>query len=154
MSFHFSLESLYRLRKSFEVQEERKLAQASYAVSHIRAQIESLDSEFAQNRRQWHSAPEDSNLGPALHFSALCEKEYESVRVRATAALKKAEEKRASQLSAYRKARQQREILAGLRTHQQNLFATEFARRQQRLADEMYLLRNLQIADDADLPRE
>src|SRR5271165_2159585 len=127
MPFQFTLENVYRLRKSFEHQEEQKLAQFSYEVARIRAEISQLDSDNTRNQRSWHSELGDSNLAPALHFGAVCETGYTATRKRLVAALQDAEEKRFAQLRRYREARQKREILASLRWRHQTAYEFEFA---------------------------
>jgi flagellar export protein FliJ len=154
MAFRFSLESIYRLRKSLEHQQEQRLSQASYEVARAQVLMSRLDENYSENQRQWRAAFDDSNLVAALKFGAACEKGYTAARERAQAALAAAQEKQLIQLQQYWEARQKREILESLRERRYAEYRTDFARQQQQLADEMYLLRGFFSALDTNLPSQ
>jgi flagellar export protein FliJ len=154
MVFQFSLETVYRLRKSLERQEEQRLSQVSHDVARARLRLKQLDFEFAETQRQWRAELATANLAPALHFGVVCEASYSLARKAAFTELNAAIERRAEQLQRYRQARQKREILASLRAQYFEKYQLEFARRQQQQMDELYLLRNFLADVEPNLPSE
>jgi len=154
MAFQFSLESFYRLRKSLEQQQMLKLAAASNAVAQARGGMARLDALFIETQRVWRAEVENSNMTPVLRLGAISEGNYLQVRARAVAEVKQAEANQNLEMSQYREALQNREILESLRARGERMYRREKQRREQQRIDEMHLLRSLLLNDDANLPSE
>ncbi len=141
MAFRYPLQSVLRLRRSLERQEELRLFQIAAVVTRIRAEIEQLDSDHFDQRRQFFEAMALGTLGAVLQFNVECDLAYTAARRSLQAQLEKAEQERLAQLHRYQQAYQKREMFEGLRDRQKAVYDLDFARHQQQLTDEAFLLR-------------
>jgi len=154
MAFRPSLEALLHLRQALERQEEQKLARISRSVVRLRAELEHLDSEFAENQRHWRSDLGSGNLATALHFGVTCAAALREAHKRLRQALQEAERQRKEQLELYRAARQRREVLASLVARQRAAYEERQAHRQQQALDEMHLFRLLALGAEPTRPED
>ena len=144
MAFRFTLRSVLRLRHGSENQEERKLLAIVSAAARVRSEIERLAQvSVQQNRRQNDELASGVMIGAMLQFDAVCEERRRSLQAEWSKKLAALEKKRSEQAAEYRKARQKREILEGLRDHQKAEYDREFMKREQERADEAFLIRKV-----------
>lgn len=141
MAFRYSLESVLRLRRSLERQEEQQLFGTAAMVARLRGDIEHLENEhFGQKRRAFQEISSGSS-GAVLHFMAVCDAAYTETRKALLRQLEHAEKKRMEQLEIYKLARQARETFEGLRDRKEEAYNFDFARHEQQSTDEAFLLR-------------
>jgi flagellar export protein FliJ len=141
MAFRYPLQSILRLRRSLEHQEEQRLFASAAVVNRLRAEIEALQQRDLALRRSALTEMQEFSSGAQMQFRA----HGDAAAVRALDALKmqlkNAELRRLEQLKVYQQARQRREILESLRERQYEAYQCESARRQQQTTDEAYLAR-------------
>ena len=139
--FHFSLESLLRLRKSLEHIEELRLLDANHRVERQRALIIAAEEwGRALNERRAVELKLGAN-GAELQFEIACRDQLQVLMQTLQKQLAALVEQRARQQEHYSQARRDREILEQLRDEQFARYHLEEVRRQQRRADETFLLR-------------
>lgn len=141
MAFHFSLDSLLRLRRSIEHQQEILLANASHNVAQQQQKVLQLEESLRQMMEQ-----EVKQLGVGAHAIELQTTLY--IRSRALeklgelqnelVQLKKIESVCRANLL---RARQARGILETLRERRLRQYQQEEARQEQRRMDDLFLLR-------------
>lgn len=142
MAFRYKLESLLRLRRGLERQEEQRLLAIAAEVAHLRAQLQHLEQSRLADRRSLHRDLMQGSTGAALQFSVKCDESYFTAIESIRKDLARAEERRLAQLRRYQEARRKREMLESLRERQQESYDLEFARHEQQSADEAFLLRS------------
>jgi flagellar export protein FliJ len=143
MAFRYPLQSILRLRRSMEHQEEQRLLALAAIVARLRSELETLQALEMAERRAALQGMEDSSTGAQLHFGAIREAAGAQAIQQLTTQLRDAERDRVEQLKIYHGAKQKREIFESLRKHQQDLYDLDFARREQQRNDEAFLLRSL-----------
>jgi flagellar export protein FliJ len=144
MAFRFALQSVLRLRRGVENQEEQKLLAIVSAAGRVRTEIERLaEVSVQQHRRENEELAAGTAVGAMLQFNARCDERRRALRVEWLAKLAELEQKRTEQAAEYRKARQKREIMEGLRDHQKATYDREFQKREQERADEAFLMRKI-----------
>jgi len=144
MAFRFTLQSVLRLRRSRENQEERKLLAIASAAGRVRTAIEMLEEiSMDQYQRRNDELTSGAAIGAMLQFDAMCDERRRTLQFERRKMLAELEHKRAQQAAEYRKARQQREIMEGRRDHQKAKFDREFQKREQERADEIFLIRKI-----------
>src|SRR5438046_5382661 len=73
MAFRFTLQSVLRLRRSREKQEERKLLAIASAAGRVRTEIERLEEiSTEQYQRRNHELTSGAAIGAMLQFDAMC----------------------------------------------------------------------------------
>lgn len=135
--FHFSLSTLLRLRA---LREGQKLAALQRANAELRRCQVELGQLGALKREALTSAAERIICAGEIQFArdvAALLRTLEKVKVETTRSLSI---ERDRQESAFSRARIEREILERLREHQQEAYAVEERRREQRYSDEMHSL--------------
>ena len=138
MQFHFPLDRLLRLRRSLEKHEEQRLYSLASAVNRIRNEIEEVEQARLCTQRL---LVEEGASGASLQYAAHCAAVSAANLDRLCAQLAVAEKARLEQLSAYRIARQRREILEGLREREEKRHELELARKQREQIDEDFAMR-------------
>ncbi len=114
MAFRFTLQSVLRLRRSRENQEERKLLAIASAAGRVRTAIEMLEEiSMDQYQRRNDELTSGAAIGAMLQFDAMCDERRRTLQFERRKMLAELEHKRAQQAAEYRKARQQREIMEG-----------------------------------------
>ena len=141
MSFRYSLQAILRLRQSLERQEEQRLFIAVGVVARLRNDLELLEEQRFEEKRRAFDEMASGSSGAILQFIAICDEAYAGKKRSLELQLEQAEKKRLEQLEKYKKVRQDREILEGLRDRQEEAYNLEFARREQQAADEAFLTR-------------
>jgi flagellar export protein FliJ len=141
MPFHFTLAPLLRLRESLEKAELQRLRMIAMQVAQARVEIESLDCEIENARRQLLEQTATGISGAELQIAALLEASRHEYRIRLVAKLYEHERARRKQQARYTEVRQQREIVSNLRMRQLSAYQREQARRDQQQVDEFFLIR-------------
>jgi flagellar export protein FliJ len=152
MAFRYSLLTILRLRQSRERQEEQKLFSAAGTVTRLRTEIERLEEEHLGVQRANLMCLREGGPAAELQFASECRRAYERLLHQLGGELRIAEARRLEQMKAYRNARQKREVLDGLRERQEAAYNLEWARREQRNADELFLGRISRESSDQNLP--
>jgi flagellar export protein FliJ len=141
MAFRYSLESVLRLRRSLEHQEEQRLFALAAVVARLRTMLERMQQSDVAQRRAALAEMEEFSSGAQLQFRAACDDASLRLINRVKGQLQDAERQRLEQLKVYQEARQRREIFEGLRERQQELYKLNQSRRQQQRTDEAFLIR-------------
>jgi|SRR5208337_4295500 len=144
MAFRFSLEALRKLRHSQERQQELMLEKANQQVSALRQQIAHIEILIHRACEEELRKLENRVTASELQFDLLCRALLSQRKQALQKELLSALTLRDTQREAYRQARHRREVLDSLRTHQLEFFQREEMRREQRRADEEFLLRSHQ----------
>jgi flagellar export protein FliJ len=148
MAFHYRLESLLRLRRSLERQEELRLHALVAVVARLRSELQQLDEGRLAQRRSAQQSLATGGAGSTLQFEVACDEAYLVTRKSLREKLAEAEKKRTELLEIYIGARKQSEILDALRKRQEEAYTLEFLRREQQRADEAFLIRAYLISPD------
>jgi len=141
MAFRYSLQTVLRLRRSLERQEEQRLFAAASVVARLRVEIEQLEQDHFAQQAQTYQELAAGSFGATFEFLAACEAAFKQARQALRLKLEQAEKERMKQLQRYKEARQKREILEGLRDRQEATYDLEFSRHEQQRTDEAHLLR-------------
>ena len=141
MAFRFPLQSVLRLRRSVERQEEQRLFAIAAIVARLRAQQEQLEREQLAARRAASAEMQDGVSGAVVQFAAVCEQAARETQVQLRTQLAEAEQRRLEQLAVYIRARQTREVFESIRERQEASYAHELARRDQARSDDQFLSR-------------
>ena len=141
MPFHFPLQPVLHLRKSIERQHELRLTAANQQVAQVNRILECLDRDISGTQREAVRVLESGTTGGELAFtfaleSALCARRSEVRRELDRLVLLRDQEQAAFQL-----ARRERQTLDSLRERQWRAYRVHEGRREQRMLDEMFLLR-------------
>jgi flagellar export protein FliJ len=148
MPFKYRLEVLLRLQRSLERQEENRLLACVARVAILNAELQSWEqARFTRKQRtveELQSGATGAMLQLAADWDAAARRKQGEVRKQLAAA----EQARLQQMQIYRKARQKREVLDGLRERQETAYDQEELRQLQRTMDEMFLNRNFLWKDD------
>ncbi len=139
MAFRFSLQTLLKLRRSLEKQEERLLQSLNRELALLRQGIDSLDREELDARKERNRRLSGGLTGSDLRL-VLAE---ENLRLQQRSRFQRHEqvlqtEQRQQQRSC-REVRQKRELLDNLRTRRVVAFQREQEKRHQQAADEAFL---------------
>jgi flagellar export protein FliJ len=141
MAFRFSLAAVLLFRQKMEHQQEMLLLESNQRVHRVRTEIENADSAMNSIAQREAQQLTSSLSAAELQFDLLCR----SVLLRRLQTLEKemaqAEQMCAAQRAVFRQARQQRETLETLKTHQLELYLQQETRQEQRSLDDMFLLR-------------
>jgi flagellar export protein FliJ len=141
MPFHFSLQAVLHLYQSLEHQQELRLRAANQQVARVRHMIEQLDALKKQNRAQQSREMETGKTGAEMEFERATELALTHRRGELETELLRAQQFRDEQQRNFRAARRRRETLNSLREHQLRQYQLEATRREQRQADDAFLLR-------------
>jgi flagellar export protein FliJ len=141
MAFHFSLESVLRLRKSIEQREYLALEKLQAEVARGEAELREAEEWIKAASRKTEN--ELAGGIPAIHLQRDIEQEASLERQRNAiqAKLRELNKQKVQKLAAYQKARQNRQVLDDLRTRQLNEYTREQAKREQSRLDDLFLAR-------------
>jgi flagellar protein FliJ len=146
MSFHFSLQPVFRLRQSLEERERLRLAMIIGYLNQVNQLLEKLDQEKLRVASGLEERLKAGMTAGELHFElarkAAIEQQKKSLRQQ----LAKLEEQRAAQEQAFREAQRKRKIVENLRDLKLELYRQEEARREQQRVDDLFGLRHGQLA--------
>ena len=141
MAFQYRLESVLRLQRSIEKQEENRLLACVTKLAVLRNELEAWEEERRNRKRQ--AAEEMKSGSPAATLTITASWEASVTRKQRDIGLKlvKAEEERRAQVAKVQQERQKREVLEGLRERLQTAYDQEELRRIQQVMDDMFLTR-------------
>jgi flagellar export protein FliJ len=141
MGFKFSLEGLLRVRKSFEKQEEHRLAAAVGELKRLNMMLESVREQLISTADRLGKLLAQGTTGADLHLLCL-EKSLLERRERALAeSVSSALAKMEAQQARLQEARKKRKVLDKLRQKQMVLFLLIEGRREQQTLDDAFLMR-------------
>ena len=140
MAFHFSLESVLRLRQSLEHQAELALQDANQRVSTVERQIEEVDARLRDDDRRERQRLASGLRAAELHFDGLCRDALLNQRSALQKELARVRHERDLRAASFRQVRQQRETVEALHRRQRERYELIAARRQQRELDDLFLL--------------
>jgi flagellar export protein FliJ len=148
MPFRYRLQSVLRLRRSLEHQEEQRLFALAAVVNRLRAELESRQQRDLAERRAALAEMQVLSSGAQLQFRAVCDAAAQRAILGIRAQLQEAERKRLEQVKVYQEARRKREMFESLREQQEAIYDRELAHREQQSADEAFLIRKFLAAPD------
>lgn len=141
MAFRFSLQTLLKLRRSLEKQEERLLQSLNRELAMLRQGIESLGREELDARKERNRQLFGGLTGSDLRLVLV----EENLRLQQRSRFQRHEQvlqtEQRQQQVAYWEARQKRDLLDNLRKRRVVAFQREQEKRYQQAVDEAYLLR-------------
>lgn len=141
MKFRFRLESLLRVRRIREDQQQSALALANAEVKGIAKQLAELEQSLTSTRQQ-HSKLLSSGLsGAELQFDADCLRQAIALRQQLQVELQKARMRAQHARDTYLASRRDRRAVETLRDRLKQEFEHTQERKEQAALDEMYLLR-------------
>jgi len=145
MPFHFSLQSVFRLRQSLEERERLRLAMIIGYLNQLNQLVEQLDQEKRRVSSGLEERLKTGMTAGELQFElarvAAFEQQKKGVRVQ----IAKLEEQRAAQEQAFREAQRKRKIVENLRDLKLELYRQEETRREQRRVDDLFGQRHGQL---------
>ena len=141
MPFHFSLQAVLHLYQSLEHQQELRLRAANQQVARVRHMIEQLDTVKQQNRARQSQELQTGTTSAELEFARTLESALVRRRGELEVELVRAQQLRDEQQRNFHVARRRRETLSSLRETQLKNYQREAAHREQRQADDAFLLR-------------
>ncbi len=141
MPFQFSLQSVLRLRAAFERMERLRLQALSAAIARLRQEVVAIDRSNLKIRQDTQARLAGGVAAVEIHFGLWMASANRERKRSLLAQIEDLEEKREVQERSYAAARQKREVVESLREGQWEQYRREQARREQRQADEMFLLR-------------
>ena len=141
MAFEFPLATVLRIRESVEKREERALQRIQGEISRVLYQIEELSAEIAKA----HDAREQAMQRPiaAGHLHTLLGAAHVFVEQRKTLLyhLQTLEQDRDKQMEVYRSAHRDREMLTEMFSQQQDIYAQQQGRTEQKSLDDIFMAR-------------
>ena len=141
MPFHFPLQAVLHLYQSLEHQQELHLRAANQQVARVRHMIEQLDAVKQQNRTRQSQELQAGTTSAELEFARNMASALMKRRGELEVELVRAQQLRDEQQRNFHVARRRRETLSSLRESQLRHYQREAARREQRQADDAFLLR-------------
>ncbi len=147
MAFHFALETLLALRRSRERQEELKLHAIGQRLSLARKRLRG--NEVARQRLSSEQARRTpcGISGAELHFMQECDNSLSSAGLALLHSLEEIEKEFATQQEVLASERRKRELLETLRKREYERCRIEENRREQRIADEVFLMRRTRVVN-------
>ena len=142
MAFRFSLATVLKLRQSIEDREERALQKVQADIARVHNQIEALNTQIANVRRQCQSTLLE--LTPAAHLHVLLTQTQsaEDAKKALYQQLQVLEQQRQQQLAIYQAAHRDRETLTNMFDEQRGLYEQDQARREQKTLDDIFMARH------------
>lgn len=141
MAFHYRLESLLRLQRSIEKQQENLLMACAARVSALKNEMASWEEERHQRKRHAAEDLKMGSTGAALELAAQWDVAARRKQKEIASQLVKAEAVRNQQLAKVQAERQKREVLEGLKEKLESTYDLEQRRKIQQVMDDMYLTR-------------
>jgi flagellar export protein FliJ len=141
MAFHFSLETILRLRRGQERAERLKLEAIASERARARRQLEIMTEQFFESRRRFQQLMAQGTSGSELQFESARSESVAAARRTLKARISELEQQRLMQVEVYMKARQSREILENLRDTKFEVYRQMLSRREQQELDALFLMR-------------
>jgi flagellar export protein FliJ len=141
MPFRFRLDAVLRFRESVELTEEATLHRIVRELAEIQLELQQVELKQAQLREK-----REHDLArklPAVHLLEIAEREQELRQAadRLRQQLQQLDLQRVKQLAIYKSAHQDRQVLSELREQQQRSYGLDQRRREQKMLDDMFLVR-------------
>ncbi|HEV2469749.1 MAG TPA: flagellar export protein FliJ [Candidatus Sulfotelmatobacter sp.] len=143
MPFQFSLQAVLNLRQSVEYQQELRLRAANQQLSAMRHLIDVIEQRIGQLENLSHSAINAGLSASEMHFNLVVKSRLESQRQEAGRELLRLQNLRDAQQRIFQQARRERETFETLRDQQLREYIRAASRREQRYADDVFLLRQV-----------
>ena len=140
MPFHSHLETLRRLRRSTEHQQELLLLEVNQRIAALESAIAEIQTAKKNIRNQPIHATEDFIAGSELHFDESCISALSARHSELRHQLSAEHRDREIRQEAFYQARREREVVETLITHHREAYTREESRRQQRRIDDLFLL--------------
>ena len=144
MAFRFALESVLRLRVSYERQEQARLELASQNLYAAREKCDVLKKEQSTLEANFRKMMADGMNTSDLHFYLSSKLGLEVAEAQATRAAEEAWKLWNEQRLKFLRARQDREVIASIRQRQHQEYVVEQNRREQQQIDDLFAMRRLQ----------
>lgn len=141
MPFRFPLESVLHFRQSVEHQQELRLRAAHQQVSRVRHAIDQIEHRIQQMHARQLAELGAGTTAAEMRFALASEKRWLEQRQALRQEMKRLEKLRDEQQTIFFRLRRERETIESLRDHQRRAYEREAARREQRAADDAFLLR-------------
>jgi flagellar protein FliJ len=141
MAFHFSLETILRLRRGQERAERLKLEAIASERARARRQLDIMTEQFFESRRRFQQLMVQGTSGSELQFENARSESVAAARRALKTRISELEQQRLKQMEVYMKARQSREILESLRNTKFEVYRQMLSRREQQELDALFLMR-------------
>jgi len=139
MVFRFSLETVLRLRRSEQQQQEMTLQRLSEQANRIAVELQAIDDEIRRLGRQTNS--ERGITGSEIHFDQDRCEILRQRRNETEGRLQAVREQQAVAVKQFHRTWQRREALESLRQRQHQAYEVEEGRKEQRSYDDLFLQR-------------
>jgi flagellar export protein FliJ len=141
MVFHFPLQAVLHLRESIEHQQELRLSAANQQVARVRHLIEGAEQRGLEIEAAQLVELGRGTTAAELRFGTQCSAELLRCRRDLEQQLAAAEHARQKQREIFQQAKRARETLESVRDRQLHLYQKKALRREQRILDNLFLLR-------------
>jgi flagellar FliJ protein len=141
MAFHFSLDSVLRIRGIVEEQEERMLQRILFEMAQTVEGIERINAELAGSNASRQAEVFKPVAGYNIHASYEKIMALKAEKMELEEKLQKLEQLRDRQLAVYTGARRNREMLTDMCEEKRGVYETDMARRDQRNLDDNHMSR-------------
>jgi flagellar export protein FliJ len=142
MAFHYRLESLLRLQRSIEKQQENLLMGCAARVTALKNEIAEWEEQRRHRKNRGSEELKEGSTGAALSMAAEWDATARRKQKEIALQLVQAETARNEQVAKVRGERQKREVLEGLKEKLKSTYELEELRKTQRVMDDMYLTRS------------
>jgi flagellar export protein FliJ len=141
MAFHFSLETVLRVRRGQERSARLKLEAIVSEQTATRAKLEQITETGIVLKRRFQVELKNILKGSELQFEATRESNLLLSRTRIRSRVSELEQQRLAQLRIFVDARRNREVLESVRLQKFDLYRVESLRREQQELDDLFLMR-------------
>jgi flagellar export protein FliJ len=144
MAFRFALESVLRLRASYERQEQARLELAAQRMYGAQEKCASLKREQDALEASFRKMMAEGMDTSDLHFYLSSKLGLEVAEAEAERAAEESRKLWNEQRIKFLRARQDREVIASIRARQHQEYVVEQNRREQQQIDDLFAMRRLQ----------
>lgn len=141
MAFHFPLQAVLHYREGIEHQQELRLRAANQLCARVRHLIEQIEGRLQQLHTSQSQDLSGGTSGAELRFSLSCATTLRQQWQALQKELQRLHTLRDEQQKIFQQARRERETFESLRDHQLREYQRDASRREQRQADDLFLLR-------------
>jgi len=139
MGFQYRLESLLRLQRGLEQQQENRLLAIAAEIARLRTRLQEWEQARLHRKAAVCVDGEAGMSGAVLHLAMEWDRTAAEYQKAVSKQLAAAECARLQQLQLYRAARQKREVLESLREHEQSEYLVDQLHQIQLNLDETFL---------------
>jgi flagellar export protein FliJ len=139
MVFQFSLETVLRLRRSEQQQQEMTLQRLSEQANRIEVELQAIDDQIRRLSRQANS--ERGTTGAEIHFDQERCEIFRQRRNETEGRLLVVRQQQAVAVKQFHRTWQRREALESLQQRQHQAYDLEEVRKEQRSHDDLFLQR-------------